>query len=93
MLRSALARAAPAMSRGFAAEAAASAKLNFSMLLPNAAVYENKEVDLVRSRHKTSQLPHQRVALRVLTATAHPPPPPVHGPPLPHSMIGKPPPP
>jgi len=60
MLRSALARAAPAMSRGFAAEAVATAKLNFSMLLPNAAVYENKEVDLVRSRHKTSQLPHQR---------------------------------
>merc|ERR1712138_296045 len=46
MLRSLATRAAPSLRRGFAAEAA-SAKLKFNLLLPNAALYENKEVDLV----------------------------------------------
>lgn len=41
------ARAAPAFRRSFATEAAASGKLNFNLVLPSAALYENKEVDLV----------------------------------------------
>merc|ERR1712216_273911 len=39
--------AAPVLRRGFATEAAASAKLNFSLTLPSAALYDNTEVDLV----------------------------------------------
>merc|ERR1712205_265074 len=44
----ALSRAAPsAMRRGFAAEAAGSQHLNFSLLLPDRAVYDEQAVDLV----------------------------------------------
>ena len=46
MLRS-FARTAPALRRSFATEAAVSQKLNFSFVLPSAALYEKAEVDLV----------------------------------------------
>merc|ERR1711934_1107940 len=47
MLRSLAARSAPALRRSFATEASASTKLNFNLVLPSAALYENSEVDLV----------------------------------------------
>merc|ERR1712100_50628 len=46
MLRAIATRAAPSLRRSFATEAA-SAKLNFNLVLPSAALYENAEVDLV----------------------------------------------
>ena len=66
MLRSLATRAAPSLRRGFAAEAA-SAKLKFNLLLPNAALYENKEVDLVRySPH------HKKGLMRVVGGVCGP---------------------
>merc|ERR1719446_1551922 len=42
----ALSRSAPALRRGFATQATSS-KLNFSLVLPDKALYEKAEVDLV----------------------------------------------
>merc|ERR1712216_666037 len=46
MLRSLATRAAPALRRSFATEAAAS-NLKFSLTLPSSAIYEDADVDLV----------------------------------------------
>merc|ERR1719487_962252 len=46
MLRAFASRAAPSLRRSFATEAA-SQKLNFSLVLPSAALYDKAEVDLV----------------------------------------------
>merc|ERR1711959_74387 len=47
MLARSLSRSVPALRRGFSASASAANKLNFSLVLPDKALYDKAEVDLV----------------------------------------------